>query len=291
MSKRISRVETQEQSSGHITLLEARPQGILANYLTHGKVKNFPRDVVTQISNTDYQGNLRPQNLTNIPELIDPNKVFKIFKELGPPDIEQLTIFLNEHQHSIENIRFSRERYEFLDNIVILLLKNGKRPTNEAITTTILRISKIKEEERRYNNQPNYVFNLEQWMEQHVIPLKKTGEMLFELKVQKSVHEWFLAINHLAENTTNFQKVTDPELLNLFQQETAPVPRSFVESHFNFLTQNMDPNDSNIRVLKERIVDFGGIVEDEVIKENPTITTSFQKFRTITLAVEDLDLY
>jgi hypothetical protein len=53
----------------------------------------------------------------------------------------------------------------------------------------------------------------------------------------------------------------------------------------------MDPNDSNIRVLKERIVDFGGIVEDEVIKENPTITTSFQKFRTITLAVEDLDLY
>jgi hypothetical protein len=115
--------------------------------------------------------------------------------------------------------------------------------------------------------------------------------MLFELKVKKSVHEWFLAINHLAENTTNFQKVTDPELLNLFQQETAPVPRSFVESHFNFLTQNMDPNDSNIRVLKERIVDFGGIVEDEVIKENPTITTSFQKFRTITLAVEDLDLY
>ena len=63
--------------------------------------------------------------MTNIPELIDPNKVFKIFKELGPSDIEQLTIFLNEHQHSIENIRFSRERYEFLDNVVILLLKNG----------------------------------------------------------------------------------------------------------------------------------------------------------------------
>jgi hypothetical protein len=78
--------------------------------------------------------------LTNIPELIDPNKAFKIFKELDPFDIERLTLFLNEHQHSIENIRFSRERYEFLDNIVILLLKNGKRPTNEAITTTILRI-------------------------------------------------------------------------------------------------------------------------------------------------------
>jgi hypothetical protein len=93
MSKRISRVEAQEQSSGHTTLLEARPQGILANYLTHGKVKNFLGDVTKQISNTDYQGNLRPQNLTNIPELIDPNKAFKIFKELDPFDIERLTLF------------------------------------------------------------------------------------------------------------------------------------------------------------------------------------------------------